>query len=217
MFKEAWLRFKRFVLPRPMAVVIKYTLRSILWTCRVNVQGIDQFQTVAKDRRCILALWHNRLAILPEMLNRYTEGLKFKAVISSSRDGEPLAVVVESYSRGCTLRVPHHDRAKALLTMIQSLKYRSEVIVITPDGPRGPRYQLKPGIVMAALAAEACIVPFSWSADKYWTLKTWDGFMLPRPFSKISICFGAAITLSNEVAQKENMAAVEKELSAISL
>lgn len=190
MIKEAWLRFKRFVLPYPMAYFIKYILRLILWTCRIEIHGLPAFVECAKKSACILSLWHNRLAILPEVLNRFTQQMTFTAVVSKSRDGEPLAIVVNSYKIGKTIRVAHDNRHGALRTLIDHLKANRDILVITPDGPRGPRYEVKPGIVIAAKMSGAQIVPFGWIADKCWRMNTWDGFLLPKPFSTIQVFFG---------------------------
>jgi lysophospholipid acyltransferase (LPLAT)-like uncharacterized protein len=215
MLKEGWLRFKRFILPYPLGYLVKYILRIILWTCRFEVQGLDAFVNCAKKESCALALWHNRLAILPEVLHRFTKGLTFKAVISKSRDGAPLAVVVNSYKRGKTLRVAHNDRHGALRTLINDLKEKKDVLVITPDGPRGPRYALKPGLAVAAKAAGAHVVPFAWTADRFWKMKTWDGFMLPKPFSSIQITFGAPLVLSQESSLKQDVDSLTQHLMAI--
>lgn len=195
MIQNLWLKFKRFILPYPMAYVVKYTLRLILWTCRVDVEGLENFIACSRNHRCVLSLWHNRLAIVPEVLKRFTSGLTFNAVISKSRDGEPLAILVNSYREGKTIRVAHDDRYGALRQVISSIKHGPDILVITPDGPRGPRYELKPGIVLAARATGAHVVPFSWTANTFWRLKTWDGFMLPKPFSTIRATFGAPVLL----------------------
>lgn len=193
MIKDYWIKFKRFILPYPMAYFVKYALRMLLWTCRIQCNGLESFNAFAKDNRCILSLWHNKLAILPEVLNRFTSGLCFTAVVSKSRDGEPLALAIESYKKGRTIRVAHNDKHGALRSLIDHLKASKDVIVITPDGPRGPRYVLKPGVIAAAKASGASIVPFSWSADCFWEMNTWDRFMLPKPFSTIQVTFGVPI------------------------
>lgn len=212
MIRETWLRFKRFVLPYPLAYITKWLLRLLLWTCRFDFTGIDAFVAFAKQNRCILALWHNRLVIVPEVLNRFTQDLSFTAVISKSRDGEPLALVVKSYNRGGIIRVAHDDRHGALRTMIQHLKESNHVLVITPDGPRGPKYELKPGVVLASRAADAPIISLTWTANRVWTLKTWDGFMIPKPFSTIKVVFGSPISLSAKGSLKEDITSLQTQL-----
>lgn len=214
MIKETWLRFKRFVLPYPAAYLIKYVLKFLFWTCRFEFTGLERFVEHARHNRCILSLWHNRLAIVPEVLSQYTHGLTFTAVISKSRDGEPLAVMVNSYKKGRTIRVAHNDRHGALRTLIAHLKDRLGVVVITPDGPRGPRYILKAGIAAAARSSGASVVPFSWAASQFWQLRTWDGFMLPKPFSTIQVAFGEPLQLPLGASMEEDMAFLQAHMKS---
>lgn len=204
MIKDLWIKCKRFILPYPLAYTAKYTLRLILWTCRFEIRGLEEFLDCAKNKRCILSLWHNRLALVPEVMHRFTEGLTFNAVISKSRDGEPLAILVDSYKEGKTTRVAHNDRHGALRHLIQYVKQSTDILVITPDGPRGPCYQVKPGVIMAAKSSGASIVLFSWTARGFWRLKTWDGFMLPKPFSTIEVSFSKPLVLPSETTVDED-------------
>ncbi len=196
MLKQLWLQAKRRYLPHIIAYTAKIGMRLILRTCRIKVHGLDQFVTTAAHAPCILMLWHNRLAAVPEVMHRFTSKLVFTAFISKSRDGEPLALLTNSYKIGRVLRVPHNARHHALGQMIQHLKARREIMIITPDGPRGPRYVVKPGVAIAAREADAKIVPFSWTAASAWQLKTWDKMLIPKPFTTVHITFGEAIALN---------------------
>ncbi len=180
----------------------KYLLRAILATCRFQVKGLDHFHTLSKTRKCILMLWHNRLAPTSEILHRLSPTKIYAAFISKSRDGDPLAILANSYKTGKAIRVPHNARHQALKIVINSLKESSDIIVMTPDGPRGPRYIAKPGIVAAAQIASAHVVPFTWTATRFWQLKTWDKMILPKPFSKILINFGNPV-LINDMSQED--------------
>ena len=98
--------------------------------------------------------------------------------------------------------MPHNQRHAALHAMISRLRDHKEIIVVTPDGPRGPKYVVKPGIVMAAKATGAHWCPSSWTASKHWELGTWDAMKIPKPFSKIVVTFGEAIVLGEEVKEE---------------
>lgn len=181
-----------------IAYLAKMVLRLLFWSYRIKLQGLDRFTQTAEKGACILMLWHNRLGIAPELLNYYASHLNYVAFVSKSRDGELLAILANSYSAGRTIRVPAHNRHHALKVSIDGLKKRNEVLVLTPDGPRGPRYRVKPGVALAARAACAPVVPFTWKANRYWQLKTWDGFMLPKPFATLEVMFGEPIAVSEE-------------------
>lgn len=195
MLKRLRRAFKHRWLPYIIAYTAKHSLRLILRTCRLEVHGLADFVATAQTSPCIVMLWHNTLPAIPEILYKFAPQFTYTAFISKSRDGEPLALLTESYKIGRALRVPHNARHHALNTMIHHLKNRREVMIITPDGPRGPRYVMKPGISLAAREAAAKIVPFSWQSDRCWILNTWDQMRIPKPFSKLKITFGTPITL----------------------
>lgn len=181
-----------------LAYVAKYLIRLILFTCRFEVRGLESYEKALKSAPCIIMLWHNRLGIMSEILYKFTPHYFYAAFISSSRDGEPLAKLANSYKMGRAIRVPHNAKHQALKNVIYDLRYKNETIIMTPDGPKGPRYEVKPGIVMAAKEAQATIIPFSWIATRFWQFKTWDKLLLPKPFSKILVHFGEPILLKNE-------------------
>src|SRR6185312_14852199 len=63
-------------------------------------------------------------------------------------------------------------------------------VVITPDGPRGPAYELGQGIVYLAQQSQAQVVPINLEYSSCWRVKSWDRFILPKPFSKVRVTFG---------------------------
>lgn len=198
MLKKLKLFFKKTVLPFCVVHVGQFGMRVLLKTCQWNVKGLEAFCAIAEKERCILMLWHNRLAMAPFILFRYAPQFIYAAFVSKSRDGELLSAVVHSYKAGRTIRVPHNSRHQALKELIQHLKEKKEVIIITPDGPRGPRYEMKPGIALAAKETQAHVIPLDWSCNRMWELKTWDKLRIPKPFSKITISFEPALQFTND-------------------
>lgn len=199
--KDWWYRFKRrWILP-PLVKMGKSALRLSLSTCRIEIKGGEHLIQAASENRCILMLWHNRIAVLPEVLLKMDSPFTYCAFVSQSRDGEILALLANSYKQGRALRVPHDARHQALSKMISLLREKGEVMLVTPDGPRGPRYQVKPGIVLAAKEAPAYIVPFTWSTNRFWQLRTWDKLILPKPFSRIYVIFGEPILVPKDTNQ----------------
>lgn len=195
MIKKMWHHIKRRWLTYIIAYAAKVGIYLIMRTCRIKIKGLDAFIATATQSPCILMLWHNRMVVLPDILYRNAAQFNYTAFISKSRDGDPLALIAESYAVGHALRVPHNARHSALGKMIQQLRNPREIMLFTPDGPRGPRYEVKPGIVLAAWESGAKIVPFSWEAERVWSLKTWDGMMIPKLFAKIEVSFGMPLSL----------------------
>lgn len=186
----------------------KIALKAVMRSCQVEISGLNEYLALAEKEKCILALWHNRLAPVYILLEEHTP-FSYSALISNSRDGELLARLVESHKRGFSIRVSHNARHQALKEVIHQLKVEKRIIIITPDGPQGPVYEVKPGIIMAAKISGASIIPMTWTGDKFWELGSWDRFRIPKPFSKIQVTFGNAIKIdrnderSDEVIAKE--------------
>lgn len=198
MIKKNWLHFKRRLLPYVFAYSAKMLIRLLLKTCRVKIHGLDHFVKTAENSPCMLMLWHSKLVLVSEILNTHASQFIYTAFISKSRDGDPLAHLATSYTSGRALRVPHNARHLALNQLIGSIKDKGEIIIITPDGPRGPRGEVKPGIVLAAKETEANVFPFSWKAEQFWQLKTWDKMRIPKPFTSIDVFFGEPVVMEGD-------------------
>ena len=76
-------------------------------------------------------------------------------------------------------------------------------LVITPDGPRGPRERVKPGVAQIAITAGAPVVPLAIGVDRCWRLKSWDGFIIPKPFSRVQVTIGSPLPAPRHPASRE--------------
>lgn len=150
---------------------------------RANVIG-----TPAQPRY-IGALWHNRLLLLPHVIRHYLPQRHGAALISASRDGALLADIVQRFGfdvvRGSSSR-----KGVAAMLQLADVMANGRDAVITPDGPRGPAYETGPGIVFLAQKSGAAVVPINMEYSSCWRLKSWDRFILPRPFSTVRLVFG---------------------------
>jgi len=132
------------------------------------------------------ALWHNRLLVFPLILRRFFPQRHGAALISASRDGDLLADAVQRFGydvvRGSSSRLG----ASAILQLTQVLASGRDV-VITPDGPRGPAYELGPGIIFLAQKSGARVLPINLEYSRCWRLGSWDRFIVPWPFAKVRV------------------------------
>lgn len=139
----------------------------------------------AEGKAIIFTLWHGHL--LAQTWLRRGEGIT--AMISEHRDGEIVARLVESWGyrtvRGSTSR----GAGRALLGMVRDLQAGRE-FAITPDGPRGPAGEAQPGVLLGALKAGAAIVPMRSAVSRAWHLRSWDRFIIPKPFAAIRVIYG---------------------------
>ena len=159
-----------------------------LWGRTLRYEIDDRAGVVGKpvSENYIGALWHNRLLISPLVLRRFFPQRHGAALISASRDGDLLADAVQRFGydviRGSSSRLG----ASAILQLTQVLASGGDV-VITPDGPRGPAYELGPGIIFLAQKSGAPVLPMNLEYSHCWRLGSWDRFIVPQPFAKVRV------------------------------
>jgi hypothetical protein len=162
-----------------------------LWGRTLRYEIDDRAGIVGRSvtENYIGALWHNRLLVFPLVLRRFFPQRQGAALISASRDGDLLADAVQRFGydvvRGSSSRLG----ASAILQLSEVLASHGDV-VITPDGPRGPVYQLGPGIIFLAQKTGAPVLPMNMEYSSFWRIKSWDRFIVPRPFAKIRVIIG---------------------------
>lgn len=188
-----------------------------LLTRTLAVHVVDDYHVAglwACRSPAIYAVWHGRILILPAL---YGKARKVHVMASRHRDGELMARFVRSFGfevvKGSTTR----GGSEALRRLARLLRNGAEVAVV-PDGPRGPRQVAQPGVIALAKLTGAPIVPLTLSASRAWWLRSWDAFMIPKPFARVAVCFGAPIfvppradRLEQETLRKE----LEESLRAI--
>ena len=170
------------------------------------------------NERYIGALWHNRLLLLPFVIRRYLPERRGAALISTSRDGEILAGLVERFGfevvRGSSSR-----KGASAIRQLAEVIARGQDVVITPDGPRGPPYEVGQGIVYLAQQSGAEVVPLNLEYSSCWRAKSWDRFILPKPFSKVRVVVGqphrVGMTSSDEEFERERLRLQEAMLALI--
>ena len=159
-----------------------------LWARTLRYEIDDRAGIVGNPviQNYIGALWHNRLLIFPAVLRRFFPQRNGAALISASRDGDLLTDAILHFGyeviRGSSSRLG----ASAILQLTEELASGRDV-VITPDGPRGPAYELGPGIVFLAQKSGASVLPMNLEYSRCWRLGSWDRFIIPQPFSKVRV------------------------------
>ncbi len=159
-----------------------------LWARTLRFEIDDRAGIVGKPVRknFIGALWHNRLLIFPFVLCRFFSDRRGAALISASRDGDLLTDAIKRFGfdvvRGSSSRLG----ASAILQLTNILASGGDV-VITPDGPRGPPYELGPGVIFLAQKSGAAVLPVNMEYSSCWRIKSWDRFIVPRPFAKVRV------------------------------
>jgi lysophospholipid acyltransferase (LPLAT)-like uncharacterized protein len=118
-------------------------------------------------------------------------------MVSEHSDGEIIARVAHALGfrtlRGSTSR----GAARALLSACRTLESGVDVAV-TPDGPRGPANSVAPGVVVIAQRTGAPMVPTAASTNRAWRLRSWDQFIIPKPFARVTVAYGEPIRVAAE-------------------
>lgn len=155
-------------------------------TWRVRRVRPEAFDAPVRDRRpTVFVLWHGQL--LPSLAYHRNTGIR--VLISEHADGEIIARIAERLGfatvRGSTSR----GAGRALIEMSRVLA-EGGLIAVTPDGPRGPARSFAPGALVAAQRAGVDVVPLIAIASRGWRLKSWDRFLIPKPFSRVVFAYG---------------------------
>src|SRR3990172_2103308 len=191
---------------------------ALVWflgkTLRISWRGLENLQEVRKSRqRVIYALWHGRLLILT-FAHRWQ---KVHVLISQHRDGEFIARTVQKLGfvpiRGSTTR----GGTQAIFQMVSKIQDGYD-LAITTDGSKGPPHKVQSGAIYIAQRSGLPIMPISSSAQKAWRLKSWDSFLIPKPFSKTVIMLGKPIYVKKESTDGElsgKISELEQELSEL--
>ena len=132
----------------------------------------------------ILAMWHGQLLMQALNYRKFKKDGKIKVIVSQHRDGQTIRKVVSHLGVGAIEGSSTRGGAKALINAIKSIKNGIDV-AITPDGPKGPIYEVADGIVAISQKTNAKILTCSIKPSKYWQMNSWDKFIIPKPFGKI--------------------------------
>ena len=146
----------------------------------------------------IFCLWHNRLAISMLVHRRYPR--KLAALVSASKDGALLAAVLGMFGveqvRGSSSR-----RGPQALLELASRAERGYDLAVTPDGPRGPRYVVQKGVISLAQVTGLPIIPVTCNTNRKISLKSWDGFQIPLPFSRCELILNEPMLVPREACE----------------
>jgi lysophospholipid acyltransferase (LPLAT)-like uncharacterized protein len=148
----------------------------------------------------IFALWHNRFFTVPPAFRKvYGASRRCVVLTSASLDGAMVARAMAVFGLGAVRGSSSRRGAAALVALTRAVRGGLDTC-ITPDGPRGPRYEVHPGMVKLAAATCAPIIPIHVTFSNAWRLKTWDYFVIPKPFSRVRIVFDDALVIDQASA-----------------
>jgi lysophospholipid acyltransferase (LPLAT)-like uncharacterized protein len=179
-----------YTLAVPLATGI---LRRWAYSCRVeHVLGAQHLaEALARAPSLVPCYWHqHQLFCAKYLLEQRDRGLKVGWLISPSVDGELGARIVHRLGGRVIRGSSTHTGARALRDYYLALVQESVSPIVTPDGPRGPRFKFKPGAILLAQMSGRPMLPMAYAASRAW-LVHWDKFVIPAPFSRVVVAIGA--------------------------
>ncbi len=161
-----------------------------------------------KPGGAIYIFWHSHLFYL---FYHYRFLKKFTLLISPSQDGELLATLVKLYGYPVVRASSYKNTIPGTRELAHLLKKGAKVVIIA-DGSRGPRHRAQAGPVQLARMTGVPVYTLSYDAHPKHELNSWDRFILPLPFSKVTLNFGTPITVAPK-ADKDIIRQKQEELT----
>jgi lysophospholipid acyltransferase (LPLAT)-like uncharacterized protein len=184
------------VSPASVRLLAAPAIRVLATTWRIRTVHEERWRSLYEARRPhVFLLWHE--VLLPLLWQHRGQGVTI--VVSEAREGQYLTDFALSLGYRAVRGSSTRGAARALLGAVRELR-EGRAVAFTPDGPRGPRRALKPGVVAAAQRGRAVIVPIHAQASRAWRLHSWDRFMIPKPAARVTVSYGRPF----EVAEGES-------------
>ncbi len=184
---------------RCIGILGKYLIDLVCFTIRVEIKGFENVRPLISSRKFIFAVWHSRLILISYLC----KGQDGTALVSRSKDGEFAARILHSQGHETVRGSTNKRGLRALLKLIRSLKENKKPGLIVPDGPTGPRFKVKQGIILLAKGTGFPVIPITYSGKRIKIFSSWDRFILPFPFTKCRVVYGEPVYVSRDANKEE--------------
>lgn len=170
-------------------------IRTLGLTWKVRLEDPHGYADPAKWKTPLIwAFWHNRIAPMPLVYRRWFRHRRCVVLTSPSKDGEVLARTMAHFELGAVRGSSSRRGARAMVELARQIRSGTDVI-FTPDGPRGPKYHLHPGLVQLAALTGTPVVPIVVEISRFHAFRSWDAFRLPWPGATATARMLEAITV----------------------
>jgi lysophospholipid acyltransferase (LPLAT)-like uncharacterized protein len=174
------------VSPETVRAVAAPAIRLLARSWRIRTVHEERWRALYQARRPhVFLLWHE--VLLPLLWRHRAQDIAI--VVSEAREGQYLTDFALALGYRAVRGSSTRGGARALLGAVRELR-EGRSVAFTPDGPRGPRRELKPGVVAAAQRGNGVVVPIHAEADRAWRLHSWDRFVIPKPVAKVTVIYG---------------------------
>jgi len=183
----------KFIKLRVLPVLAFMIMYVISFTLRVKEIGKEKEAKLIKEGKpVILSFWHGRLFYIPYYFRKTSS--RWRILISSSNDGEMITQTISWFGYGKVRGSSFKDARRALIGLKRAVDEGYSVAMIA-DGSRGPCEKMQMGALMVSKLSGAAAIPFTVTFSKYWKMKSWDRFLLPKPFSEAVVIYGDPVVV----------------------
>lgn len=186
---------------RLLYFVLLHLIQLLRRSCRYHIHGEQNLppDPAGRGGGFVMAFWHQNLvaAIMAESGRR-----RFTTMISRSRDGEAIAHVVRAFghlpARGSSARRGRDKGGRQARDQLIAFLQQGYPGAVTVDGPLGPLYEVKFGVIDMARKAGVPVVPYFVVPRRYWSAPSWDRLRIPWPFTTIDVYYGSPIAVPKD-------------------
>ena len=197
--------FNQFLIEKVIPNLGYFVIMAVFSSIKMRwLQDKIFFERIKAGKPMIFAFWHNRLIYMPYAYTQVGKTTNLVTLISKSKDGR----IAGNICRRFGMKVAHGSTSRggseALREIIRLVRDEKMDCGITPDGPRGPKYKLQPGVVTLAQVTGAPIIPIFYDVKTKLRLKTWDGFIIPLPFTYGYMSFSEPIYVPSDISEQQH-------------
>ncbi|MFA7421475.1 MAG: lysophospholipid acyltransferase family protein [Melioribacteraceae bacterium] len=186
--------------------IASFLINVLLKTVRLRIENSDVVKELDKQKKnYVVAFWHGSMLIGWFM----QRNRNFASLVSKSKDGDVLTAILEKWDfhvvRGSSSKGGHEA-----LDMMIHLTEENYHLALTPDGPTGPIYKMKPGAVITARRSQIPLLLVGIGMKSKWSLKSWDKFEIPKPFSAVTAIYSQPIMIPAILTKEETSEVIDK-------
>lgn len=204
--RKGLLRLLTPLVPPLLSGVLRLVARTV---CIQYLDTYEFFRRWDAGERLIVAFWHNRAVMMPVA----GQGRKLCILNSQSRDGEIATRALARWGIRSVRGSATRGGAGGFMQLVNAYRHAGYSLVVVPDGPRGPRCIVKPGVIHLSRATGATIFPVTYAATRTRQLRSWDRLIIPLPFSRIVFIAAEPLTVPRH-ASNEEVEALRRQLEA---
>ena len=203
---RSWRRGRRALGAALAALCGPLLLRIFARTWRPQIVGKDNIEAArGPGGGFLLALWHGRMLVgVP-----YHRELEMEVLVSPSGDGDISERLLKAFGYSIIRGSSSRGGARALREMLRAMA-AGRVLVLTPDGPRGPQHSMNDGVAWLARATGYAILPAGFVCDRAWRARSWDRFTVPKLGARVALVYGEPLVVSRQASGAELTAASEE-------